>query len=165
MTQLRMVIRSMLTSEGIVTAMDDSTIIWKPKFGKIRRTKIQAPASVLLGVIGPKGVISRIIAGDRYGGVSVILLPEMKVVDRYVVGNSEVRSLCLSSLSGDSILVGCDNGSIHMVGQRVPNRVVSLFELEGPASAIRVVGQDLHVQQGWERKVMTWSGQQSKLVA
>ena len=52
-----------------------------------------------------------------------------------------------------------------MVGQNVPNRVVSLFELDGPASALRIVGQDLHIQQGWERKVVSWSGQNSLVTA
>ena len=165
MTQLRTVIRSMLTSDGRVNAMDDATIVWTPKIGRVRRGRIEAPASVLLGIIGPKGVVNKIVAGDRYGGVNIVTLPDMKVIDRYVVGNAEVRSLCLSSISGDSILVGCEDGSIHMVGQNVPNRVVGLFELEGPASALRVVGQDLHIQQGWERKVMSWTGKLSKLAA
>ena len=83
----------------------------------------------------------------------------MQVEDRYLVGNSKVRSLCVSSMSGESILVGCDDGSVHIIGENVPNRVVGLFELDGPASALRVVGQDLHIQQGWERKVVSWKGE------
>ena len=39
-------------------------------------------------------------------------------------------------MSGESILVGCDDGSVHIIGENVPNRVVGLFELDGPASAL-----------------------------
>ena len=89
----------------------------------------------------------------------------MQVVDRYLVGNSKVRCLCVSSMSGESILVGCEDGSVHIIGDNVPNRVVGLFELDGPASALRVVGQDLHIQQGWERKVVSWKGEKDVLLA
>lgn len=160
-----MVVRSMVTSDGCVVAMDDATVVWKPKNGKQRRVKIEAPASVLLGLIGPRGMIEKIVAGDEYGGVNVISLATMEVIDRFVVGTSMVRSLCSSSISGESILVGCEDGSVHMVGQNVPNRVVDLFELDGPASALRIIGQDLHIQQGWERKVVSWTGQKSLILA
>ena len=163
--RLRTVIRSMLTSEGSIVAMDDATIVWKPKIGRSKRARIEAPASVLLGLVGPNGRVDRVVAGDQYGGVSIINLFDMQVVDRYLVGNSKVRCLCVSSMSGESILVGCEDGSVHIIGDNVPNRVVGLFELDGPASALRVVGQDLHIQQGWERKVVSWKGEKEVLLA
>ena len=43
----------MLTSEGSIVAMDDATIVWKPKIGRSKRARIEAPASVLLGLVGP----------------------------------------------------------------------------------------------------------------
>ena len=128
MRQLRTVIRSMLTSEGSIVAMDDATIVWKPKIGRSKRARIEAPASVLLGLVGPNGRVDRVVAGDQYGGVSIINLFDMQVVDRYLVGNSKVRCLCVSSMSGESILVGCEDGSVHIIGDNVPNRVVGLFE-------------------------------------
>ena len=155
----------MLTSEGSIVAMDDATIVWKPKIGRSKRARIEAPASVLLGLVGPNGRVDRVVAGDQYGGVSIINLFDMQVVDRYLVGNSKVRCLCVSSMSGESILVGCEDGSVHIIGDNVPNRVVGLFELHGPASALRVVGQDLHIQQGWERKVVSWKGEKEVLLA
>lgn len=165
MRQLRTVIRSMVTPGGNVIAMDDSTIVWKPRDGKQRRLRIEARASVLLGLIGPNGLVDRVVVGDEYGGVNIILLNSMEIIDRFVVSESKVRSLCSSSISGESILVGCENGSVFMVGKNVPNRVMNLFDLDGPASALRIVGQDLHIQQGWERKVVTWTGQKSLVVA
>ena len=155
----------MLTSEGSIVAMDDATIVWKPKIGRSKRARIEAPASVLLGLVGTNGRVDRVVAGDQYGGVSIINLFDMQVVDRYLVGNSKVRCLCVSSMSGESILVGCEDGSVHIIGDNVPNRVVGLFELDGPASALRVVGQDLHIQQGWERKVVSWKGEKEVLLA
>ena len=165
MRQLRTVIRSMVTPGGNVIAMDDSTIVWKPRDGKQRRVRIEARASVLLGLIGPNGLVDRVVVGDEYGGVNIILLNSMEIIDRFVVSESKVRSLCSSSISGESILVGCENGSVFMVGKNVPNRVMNLFDLDGPASALRIVRQDLHIQQGWERKVVTWTGQKSLVVA
>ena len=155
----------MVTAEGSVVAMDDASIVWKPKVGRQKRVKIEVQASVLLGLIGPRGIIDRVVTGDEYGGVNLISLATMEVVDRFVVGNSMVRSLCSSSISGESILVGCEDGSVHMVGCNVPNRVVNLFELDGPATALRIVGQDLHIQQGWERKVVSWTGQKTMVSA
>ena len=165
MRQLRTVIRSMVTPGGNVIAMDDSTIVWKPKDGKQRRVRIEARASVLLGLIGPNGLVDRVVVGDEYGGVNIILLNSMEIIDRFVVSESKVRSLCSSSISGESILAGCENGSVFMVGKNVPNRVMNLFDLDGPASALRIVGQDLHIQQGWERKVISWTGQKSLVTA
>jgi len=43
--------------------------------------------------------------------------------------------------------------------------VMNLFDLDGPASALRIIGQDLHIQQGWERKVVTWTGHKSLVAA
>ena len=165
MRQLRTVIRSMVTAGGNVVALDDSTIVWKPKNGKERRVKIAARASVLLGLMGPNGLVDRVVAGDEYGGVNIVLVSTMEIVDRYVVSESKVRSLCSSSISGESILVGCENGSVFMVGRNVPNRVMNLFDLDGPASALRIVGQNLHIQQGWERKIVAWNGQKSSVLA
>ena len=65
MRQMRTVIRSMVTAGGNVTAMDDSTIVWKPKEGKQKRVRIEARASVMLGLIGPNGTIDRIVVGDE----------------------------------------------------------------------------------------------------
>ena len=98
-----------------------------------------APASVLLGLIGPDGMVDRVVAGDVCGGVNLISLDSMEVVDRFVVGNTKIRSLCASSISGESILVGCENGSVFMIGANVPNRVLNLFDLDGPASALRKI--------------------------
>ena len=110
-------------------------------------------------------MVDKIVVGDVYGGINFISLPTMEVIDRYVVGTSKVRSLCVSSLSGESLLVGCENGGVFMVGSNVPNRVLNLFDLDGPASALKIVGQNLHIQQGWEKKIVAWNGQKSLLVA
>ena len=116
-------------------------------------------------MVGPLGSVDKIVVGDVYGGINFISLATMEVVDRYVVGTSKVRSLCASSISGESILVGCENGGVFMVGSNVPNRVLNLFDLDGPASALKIIGQDLHIQQGWEKKIVAWDGQKSLLVA
>ena len=73
MRQMRTVIRSMLTADGVVVvAMDDAAIVWKPRDGKQKRVRLNAKASVLLGLIGPMGVVDKIVVGDDYGGINFI---------------------------------------------------------------------------------------------
>ena len=158
MRQMRTVIRSLVTSNGYVVAMDDGTIAWTPKNGQHKRINISAQASVMLGLMDTFGEIDRVVIGDVTGCVTIISLSNMAVIDRFVTKNSTVRSLCTSSKSDDSILVGCENGVILLVGESVPGRMVTLFKLDGPASALRVVGQSLHIQQGWERLMLDWTG-------
>ena len=47
----------MLTADGSVVAMDDAAIVWKPRDGRQKRVKLDARASVLLGLIGPMGMV------------------------------------------------------------------------------------------------------------
>ena len=157
---MRTTIRSMITAEGCIIAMDDGTITWTPRRGGLKRVRLDAQASLILGLIGPKGKIDRVLVGYISGAVNIISLSQMTVIDRYVTGKSKVRSLCSSSISGECILVGCENGSVYLVGQNVPDRAVELFELDGPASAMRVVGQSLHIQQGWKRLTLDWTGEE-----
>ncbi len=156
---MRTVIRSMVIPSGNIVAMDDGTISWRKNRDRPRHCRIESQASVMLGLMGPMGNIDRIVVGDINGAVNVISLARMEVVDKFVVSDSTIRSLCSCSMSGESILAGCEDGGIHMVGPDVPGRTVRLFQLDGPASAIRVVGQSLHIQQGWERKILDWTGQ------
>ena len=44
----------MVTPDGSIVAMDDATIVWKPKGDRQKRVRIEAQASVLLGLIGPR---------------------------------------------------------------------------------------------------------------
>ena len=153
-----------MTRYGTLVALDDASIIWKQKGERERRLKLPAPASVILGLVGPNGRIDRVVIGDDYGGVSFVSIPEMELFERYVVGTSRIRSICCSSISGESILVGCEDGKVIMVGQNVPDNMVLLFELDGPASALKVEGTNLHIHQGWERKVVDWLGEKTLMV-
>ena len=153
-----------MTRYGTLVALDDASIIWKQKGERERRLKLPAQASVILGLVGPNGRIDRVVIGDDYGGVSFVSIPGMELIERYVVGMSKIRSICCSSISGDSILVGCEDGKVIMVGHNVPNNMVLLFELDGPASALKVEGTNLHIHQGWERKVVDWLGEKTSMV-
>ena len=164
MRQFRAVIRSLVTRYGTLVALDDASIIWKQKGERERRLKLAAQASVILGLVGPNGRIDRVVIGDDYGGVSFVSIPGMELIERYVVGMSRIRSFCCSSISGDSILVGCEDGKVIMVGHNVPNNMVLLFELDGPASALKVEGTNLHIHQGWDRKVVDWLGEKTSMV-
>ena len=85
--------------------------------------------------------------------------PKSKLaIEKFATKGSPIRSLCSSSMSGESILAGCENGQVFLVGANIPGRAIELFELDGPASALRVIGQNLHIQQGWERKIVDWKG-------
>ena len=86
----------MLTADGVVVAMDDAAIVWKPRDGKQRRVRLEARASVLLGLVGPLGSVDKIVVGDVYGGINFISLSTMEVVDRYVTTNDENSTIFTS---------------------------------------------------------------------
>lgn len=161
----RAVLRSMVTPDGCLTAMDDGSINWRPRGGGLIRARIEVLSSVLLGLKGPTGHIDRIVVGDRMGGITILSISDLSIIDKFMTKGSPILSLCSSSMSGESILAGCKNGQVFLVGANIPGRVIELFELEGPASALRVIGQNLHIQQGWERKIVDWKGKTTESLA
>ena len=46
-----------------------------------------------------------------------------------------------------------------MIGNQVPGRVVHLFSHTGPITSLRVLGDSILIQSGWNRRTYDWTGE------
>ena len=68
----RVVIRSLVTNEGCLVAMDDGAIVWRPTHGTRSQFKMDAIATVLLAIKGPTEAYDIAAIGDAGGGVTLV---------------------------------------------------------------------------------------------
>lgn len=154
----RIVLRSLVTSDGCLTAMDDGMIIWRPTSGRRQQTKLESLATVLLAFKSMSNRLNSIVVGDNCGGIIHLSIPCLEVINRFVLEGESIRSICSASESTQRLLVACQSGSIWMVGEQVPSTMVHLFQNEGPVTSIRVVNKEIHLQSGWQRRVIDFTG-------
>ena len=154
----RVVVRSLVTPEGCLVAMDDGLIQWRPHHGTNRRMKLDAIATVMLVLKGPSSRIEMAVVGDAHGGVTLLTLPTMEQVDKFSVEGGVVRAMCTVSSSETSFLVATQTGQVWMVGARVPQRSMRLFTHDGPITSMRLREQTIHIQSGWNRASYAMDG-------
>ena len=154
----RTVIRSLVTCEGSLVAMDDGTIMWRPLLGTRTQIKLEALATVLLAVKGPNGAYDTVVVGDSSGGISILSLPRLETVDKFSIEGGIVRSINAVSSNGQKFLAATQNGSVCVIGPEVPGRCVLLFKHVGPVTSLRVDGEAIHIQSGWNRQTYDWAG-------
>jgi len=155
----RIVLRSLVTSDGCLTAMDDGNIIWRPTHGSRQQTKLESLATVLLAFKSSNNRINSIVMGDNRGGIIHLSIPSLEVINIFSLEGESIRSICSASESTHRLLVACQSGSIWMVGDQVPSRKVHLFHNDGPVTSIRVGNnQEIHLQSGWQRRVIDFTG-------
>jgi hypothetical protein len=116
----RVVVRSLVTPEGCLVAMDDGIVQWRPHHGTNRRVKLDAIATVMLVLQGPSMKMETAVIGDAHGGVTLVTIPTMERVDKFSVEGGVVRSMCTVSSSDTSFLVATQTGQVWMVGAQVP---------------------------------------------
>ena len=154
----RIVLRSLVTSDGCLTAMDDGMIIWRPTSGRRQQTKLESLATVLLAFKSTNNRLNSIVVGDNCGGIIHLSIPCLEVINRFELEGESIRSICSASESTQRLLVACQSGSIWMVGEQVPSRKVPLFQNDGPVTSIRVINNEIHLQSGWQRRVIDFTG-------
>jgi len=154
----RIVLRSLVTSDGCLTAMDDGMIIWRPTSGRRQQTKLESLATVLLAFKSMSNRLNSIVVGDNCGGIIHLSIPCLEVINRFELEGESIRSICSASESTQRLLVACQSGSIWMVGEQVPSRKVPLFQNDGPVTSIRVINNEIHLQSGWQRRVIDFTG-------
>lgn len=157
----RVVVRSLVTPDGCLVAMDDGLVQWRPHHGTNRRIKLDAIATVMLVIKGPNNRIESAIIGDANGGVTYLTLPMLDIVDKFTVDGGVVRSMCSASPNETSFLVATQGGQVWMVGPNVPRRGVKLFTYDGPISSLRLHDQIIHIQSGWNRASYSMDGSQT----
>lgn len=157
----RVVVRSLVTPVGCLVAMDDGLIQWRPHVGINKRTKLDAIATVMVVLRGPSMSIETAVIGDANGGVTLISIPSMDVIDKFSVEGGVVRSMCTVSSSESSFLVATQSGQVWMVGGHVPGRRVHLFTHDGPITSMRLEEHIIHIQSGWTRATYGMDGSQT----
>ena len=155
----RTVIRSLVTNEGSIVAMDEGTIAWRPCIGTRTQTKLEALTTVLLAVKGPNERYDSVVVGDSSGGISVLSLPRLEKIDKFVVDGGIVRSVHAVSPNGHKFMAATQDGSVWIVGSEVPGRCVKLFKHSGPVTSLRIDGESIHIQSGWNRQTYDWCGE------
>lgn len=154
----RVVIRSLSSEDGILVAMDDGLVTWKPRNSRHQKSvRMNAPASVMIGIKGHHGIEAAII-GDIHGGVHIITISKLDIIQSYQIEGDRIRSICLAGNNADKIVVGCQSGAVWLLGKAVPGVKMLLFENTGPVSSIRKQGDELVLQSGWNRTVIDWTG-------
>jgi hypothetical protein len=138
--------------------MDDGMIIWKPTHGRRQQAKLESLATVLLAFKCSNNRINSVVMGDNRGGVIHLSIPSLEVINRFALEGESIRSICSASESTHRLLVACQSGSIWMVGDQVPSRKVHLFHNDGPVTSIRVSNKEIHLQSGWQRRVIDFTG-------
>ena len=155
----RVVIRSLVTREGNLVAMDDGAIVWRPTLGTRVQIKLEAVATVLLAIKGPTGCYDMVAVGDSTGGISILSLPRLDTIDKFSIEGGIVRSLNAVQGSSRKFLAAAQDGSVWVIGNEVPGRVVHLFSHTGPITSLRVHGDSILIQSGWNRRTYDWTGE------
>jgi hypothetical protein len=138
--------------------MDDGMIIWKPILGRRQQTKLDSLVTVLLAFKSNNNRLESIIVGDNSGGITHLSVPCLEVINKFNLEGESIRSICSASESTHRLLAACQSGSIWVVGDQVPSRKILLFQNEGPITSIRVSNNEIHLQSGWQRRVLDFTG-------
>tara|TARA_B100000459_G_scaffold135393_1_gene91474 strand:- start:1192 stop:1752 length:561 start_codon:yes stop_codon:yes gene_type:complete len=139
--------------------MDDGAIVWRPTHGTRSQIKIDAIATVLLAVKGPTEKYDIAAIGDSSGGVTLLSLPRLEVIEKFAVEGGIVRSLTAVTNSFGKYLAATQNGSVWVVGTEVPNRAIKLFTHTGPITSLRLIDDSIIIQSGWNRRTYDWTGE------
>ncbi len=138
--------------------MDDGTIVWRPTNGIRRQIKIDAIATVLLAIKGPHHTYDTVGIGDSNGGITLLSLPLLQVIERFSVQGGIVRSLCVVSSAVSKFLAATQDGTVWLIGPEVPSRTVQLFCHNAPITSLRLEEEMIHIQSGWNRRTYDWTG-------
>ena len=152
------VVRSMVLRDGYIIALDDGLISWRPNNGRRKNHRLQYPASVLLGMMGPSGKCESLVIGDTRGNVIRLSLPRLELLDVYETSAGQVRSLCRVSSTSDKLLVGNDLGHVWIVGRDVPDNCVLLFKHNECITSLRSSKDEIVLQSGWSKYSYDWEG-------
>ena len=154
----RLVVRSLTTTDGTLTAMDDGLVVWSPHRGRPRRMAMHAHPTVLLALRGPMGDVATAVVGCADGSITVLSLPRMEQAGRFDIGGGAVRSVCLLEPGSLAFLAGNQRGEVWALINDAKPRATRLFTIDGPVSSLKVTEHDIHVRSGWMHHVRTLEG-------
>ena len=132
--------------------------MWRPTHGNRSQLKLEAIATVLLALKGPTGCYDVVAIGDSTGGVTLLSLPRLDLIEKFSIEGGIVRSITAVSNSVGKYLAATQNGSVWVIGTEVPGRSVHLFTHSGPITSLRLIEDKILIQSGWNRRTYDWTG-------
>ena len=150
----RTTVRSLVTTQGTFLAMSDGMVVWEATATR-RTLHLRTAATALLGVKEDNQSLSKLFVGDRLGQLHVIQLPTFVLEYTSTVSDAAIRAMCIDE---DGTLVVADaKGNIWTVGSNGDSQL--MFETNRSISSIRIEGQTIRIQSGWEQCVYNLDGQ------
>ena len=149
----RTTVRSLVTTQGTFLAMSDGMVVWEATATR-RTLHLRTAATALLGVKEDNKSLSKLFVGDRLGQLHVIQLPTFVLEYTSTVSDAAIRAMCIDE---DGTLVVADaKGNIWTVGSNGDSKL--MFETNRSISSIRIEGQTIRIQSGWEQCVYNLDG-------
>ena len=149
----RTTVRSLVTTQGTFLAMSDGMVVWEATATR-RTLHLRTAATALLGVKEDNKSLSKLFVGDRLGQLHVIQLPTFVLEYTSTVSDAAIRAMCIDE---DGTLVVADaKGNIWTVGSNGDSKL--MFETNRSISSIRIEGQTIRIQSGWEQCVYNLNG-------
>jgi len=138
--------------------MDDGAIVWRPTHGTRTQIKLDAIATVLLALKGPTGCYDITAIGDSNGGITLLSLPRLEEIEKFSIGGGIVRSITAVQDTLGKYLAATQDGSVWVIGTEVPGRTLHLFTHSSPITSLRLLGDKILIQSGWNRQTYDWTG-------
>ena len=130
---------------------------WNDCLGDHSRPKtlhLRTAATALLGVKEDNKSLSKLFVGDRLGQLHVIQLPTFALEYTTNVSDSTMRAMCID---GDGALVAADaKGNIWNIDSKGNPEL--MFATNRSISSIRIEGQTIRIQSGWEQCLYNLNG-------
>jgi hypothetical protein len=133
--------------------MSDGMIVWEATANR-RTLHLRTAATALLGVKEDNQSLSKLFVGDRLGQLHVIQLPAFVLQYTSTVSDAAIRAMCIDE-DGTSVVADA-KGNIWTVGSNGDSKL--MFETNRSISSIRIEGQTIRIQSGWEQCVYNLDG-------
>tara|TARA_B100000003_G_scaffold187518_1_gene183217 strand:- start:918 stop:1451 length:534 start_codon:yes stop_codon:yes gene_type:complete len=133
--------------------MSDGMIVWETTAAR-KTLHLRTAATALLGVKEDNHSLSKLFVGDRLGQLHVIQLPSFVLEYTTNVSDTAMRAMCIN---GDGALIAADaKGNIWKIGLKGNSEL--MFATNRSISSIRVEGQTIRIQSGWEQCLYNLDG-------
>ena len=149
----RTTVRSLVTTQGTFLAMSDGMVVWEATATR-RTLHLRTAATALLGVKEDNKSLSKLFVGDRLGQLHVIQLPAFVLEYTSTVSDAAIRAMCIDE--DGTLVVADEKGNIWSVGSKGDSKL--MFETNRSISSIRIEGQTIRIQSGWEQCVYNLDG-------
>ena len=149
----RTTVRSLVTTQGTFLAMSDGMVVWEATATR-RTLHLRTAATALLGVKEDNKSLSKLFVGDRLGQLHVIQLPTFVLEYTSTFSDAAIRAMCIDE--DGTLVVADEKGNIWSVGSKGDSKL--MFETNRSISSLRIEGQTIRIQSGWEQCVYNLDG-------